>query len=50
HFDTGILVRDLLSREETDWLNAYHERVYRTLSPHLPPEIAAWLRGKTQAI
>lgn len=50
HYDTSILVRDLLNREETDWLNAYNERVYKTLSPRLPAEIAAWLREKTKAL
>ena len=47
HFETGILVRDLLDRDEIEWLNAYHERVYQTLSPQLSSEVAAWLREKT---
>ena len=50
HFETGILVRELLDRDEIDWLNAYHERVYQTLSPYLSEELAAWLREKTEAI
>ena len=50
HFDTSILVRELLTEAEIDWLNDYHERVYRTLAPELPPEVARWLRGKTAAI
>ena len=50
HYDTSILARDLLNREETDWLNAYNERVYQTLSPRLPAEITAWLREKTKAL
>ena len=50
HFDTSILVRDLLTEAEIDWLNDYHERVYRTLAPELPSEVARWLRGKTAAI
>ena len=50
HFETGILVRELLDRDEIDWLNAYHERVYQTLSPYLSEEVAAWLREKTEAI
>ena len=50
HYDTSILVRDLLTREEIDWLNAYNERVYQTLAPRLPAEMAAWLREKTQPI
>ncbi len=50
HFDTSIIVKDLLDRSEIDWLNAYNERVYRTLSPHLSSEVAAWLRQKTLPI
>ena len=50
HFDTGAIVRELLDKEEIDWLNAYKERVYRTLAPKLPSHIAAWLRLKTEAI
>lgn len=50
HFDTGAIVRELLDKEELDWLNAYNERVYRTLAPKLPSHIAAWLRLKTEAI
>ena len=48
HYDTSALVRDLLTPEEIAWLNAYNERVYRTLSPRLPADIAAWLREKTK--
>ncbi len=47
HFDTSIIVKDLLDRSEIEWLNAYNERVYRTLSPRLPQEVAIWLRQKT---
>ena len=50
HYDTSVLVRDLMTPEEIAWLNAYNERVYRTLSPRLPSEIAAWLRAKTLPI
>ena len=50
HLDTSAVVRDLLDAEELNWLNAYNERVYRTLSPLLPPETAAWLRYKTMPL
>ncbi len=50
HYDTSVLVRDLLTPDEIAWLNAYNERVYRTLSPRLPSDIAAWLREKTRPI
>ena len=47
HYDTSCLELSLLTQAEKDWLNAYNERVYRTLSPRLPAEVAAWLREKT---
>ena len=50
HFDTEALELSLLDRSEVQWLNAYNEHVYRTLSPLLPDEIAAWLREKTLAV
>ncbi len=50
HFDTSAIVRDLLGPEALAWLNAYNEKVYRTLSPLLPADVAAWLRAKTMPI
>ena len=47
HYDTSVLVRDLLTPDEIAWLNAYNEHVFRTLSPRLPADVAAWLRRKT---
>ena len=50
HFETEALDLSLLDRAEIDWLNAYHERVWQALSPHLPGEIADWLRDKTRPV
>lgn len=50
HFDTSIIVRELLDDSEIKWLNDYNERVFRTLSPRLPSDIASWLRRKTLSI
>lgn len=50
HFDTSCLDASLLAPEEIDWLNAYNKRVYETLAPRLPAEVAAWLRGKTEPV
>ena len=47
HFDTSCLEVSLLTADEREWLNAYNERVYRTLTPRLPAEVAAWLRNQT---
>lgn len=50
HIDTSAVIKDILGAEAVAWLNAYNERVYRTLSPLLLPETAAWLRYKTAPI
>jgi Xaa-Pro aminopeptidase len=50
HIDTSPIVRDLLDKDEADWLNDYNGRVCKTLSPRLPVEVANWLQGKTAAI
>ena len=50
HIDTSAVLPDLLDNEEKAWLNAYNERVYKKLSPHLSQETAAWLRDKTRSL
>ena len=48
--DTSPILPNLLLPEEREWLNAYHERVLRTLGPHLEADELAWLAEATQAI
>ena len=50
HFDTSCLDVSLLTSDELEWLNSYNERVYEKLSPRLPADVAAWLRGKTMPV
>ena len=50
HYDTSCLEVSLLMEAERSWLNAYNERVYRTLSPRLPAPVAAWLREKSRPV
>ena len=50
HFDTSCLEVSLLTADEREWLNAYNQRVYDTLSPRLPAEVSAWLREKTMPV
>jgi len=45
-----LVVPSLLSEAERDWLNKYHARVRQTLTPHLPADVAAWLKEATRAI
>ncbi len=40
----------LLTDAEHKWLNAYHERVRKTLTPQLPKPVADWLAEATKPI
>ena len=42
--DKTPIVRSMLLPEEIDWLNAYHQHVFDTLSPHLDADETVWLR------
>ena len=42
--DKAPIVREMMTQEEIDWLNQYHQRVYDTLAPHLEPDEVEWLR------
>lgn len=48
--DTRCLLPDLLSPEEIDWLNLYHEKVRSTLETRLDGEARAWLHARTEPI
>ena len=48
--DKAPIVREMMTQEEIQWLNDYHQRVFDTLSPHLSAEEAAWLREACKAI
>ena len=43
--DTSPIIPEMLLPEEIDWLNAYHQRVFETLLPHLSSDESAWLRN-----
>ena len=48
--DKSPILADMLTPEETAWLNQYHQRVFDTLFPHLSPEEVAWLRDACAAL
>lgn len=41
-FFKSIIVKELLSPEEIDWINAYHKMVQEKLGPHLEGELKQW--------
>ncbi|ETD70393.1 peptidase M24 [Pelistega indica] len=48
--DTRCIEPDLLTQEEKNWLNNYHNDVYKRLSPRVQGEALDWLKLRTQAI
>ena len=50
YYDTRLIDFSMLTQAEIDWLNAYHERVYRLVSPLLDHDTAAWLKERTVKI
>lgn len=47
---TKGIVKELLTKEEIEWLNTYHQTVYEKLSPSLTEEEKVWLRKATNSI
>jgi Xaa-Pro aminopeptidase len=45
--DRRLIDVDGLSREEIDWVDAYHAEVRETLAPELTAETAEWLVAAT---
>ncbi|HEX3809719.1 MAG TPA: aminopeptidase P family protein [Rhizomicrobium sp.] len=48
--DLNLVEPKLLTAEERDWLNAYHQRVRETLTGQVDAETKAWLENVTRAI
>ena len=47
---TEPVIVDELTRDQINWLNAYHAHVYEMLSPRLNEDEKAWLQAKCAAI
>lgn len=45
-----LIDKSLLSKQELEWLNNYHQRVYETLAPHLNDVEQKWLKEKTKPL
>ena len=48
--DTRLVNKKLMSGEQIAWLNSYHKRVFKELSPRLDKAHKSWLRKATKAI
>jgi Xaa-Pro aminopeptidase len=49
-FDRRLIDADLLSRQERDWINTYHARVWQCLEAKVDAETRGWLKQATQPI
>ncbi|MDI5836640.1 aminopeptidase P family protein [Shewanella xiamenensis] len=48
--DARLIDKSLLTQGEIDWFNAYHQKVFNTLSPLMSGTELEWLKQATQAI
>jgi Xaa-Pro aminopeptidase len=48
--DQRLIVAEMLTPEETGWLDAYHARVLETLSPLLDSETRLWVAAATRPL
>ncbi len=48
--DLALIEPKLLDGEEIAWVNAYHARVRREISPLIEPSVRRWLHGATRRI
>lgn len=49
-YDTSLIERSIMTEDEIDWLNAYHVRVYKEVSPLLNAEERKFLARKCAAL
>ena len=48
--DLDAINKKLLTNEEKEWLNNYHNEVFNTISPYLKSEEIEWLKLYTKKI
>lgn len=48
--DTNLIVKSLLTNDEINWLNHYHDQVLGKLGPHLDENHLSWLQQKCSKI
>lgn len=50
HIETKLVIKDLLTNKQLNWLNNYNSEVFEKISPFLDDNIKTWLKEKTKAI
>ena len=49
-FDREGIDVSLMTQDEIEWLNAYHQEVYEKIHPYLDPEEISWLKEVTRPL
>ena len=49
-YDTTLIDMSLMTKQEIEWINAYHKKVYELTAPHLTKDEAMWLQNKCKPI
>lgn len=49
-FDKSLIETQLMTENEIEWINDYHQRVYDKIGQSLAPECREWLREKTSPL
>ncbi|MBQ0034171.1 MAG: aminopeptidase P family N-terminal domain-containing protein [Bacteroidales bacterium] len=50
YYDTTLIEMSIMTPQEIEWINRYHQKVYELTAPLLTAEEAAWLKNKCKAI
>ena len=45
--DRHLIQNSLMNNDEIEWLNEYHGRVRREISPHVDNDVLVWLNSAT---
>ncbi|MFW6327218.1 MAG: aminopeptidase P family protein [Bacteroidota bacterium] len=48
--DTSLILGNMLTPQETEWLNNYHRKVFEKLAPQLNEKEKTWLKEKTAPV
>ena len=48
--DRRLIVTEMLTKGERDWLNRYHQEIAAKIKPNLGPDAQAWLDNATATI
>ena len=46
-YEKNLIDKEMLNTQQKQWINNYHQAIYKNISPHLKSEERVWLREKS---